>query len=178
MVHEVGAPLPSTTRQSYKVPGEEGLKIRAANTVGDEEDINGPRRHTLRETITPMQSTQGPPRFEDGVFDSIVGESFDDNLYPANRTSGQEDQAEGDESNRTVQVVLQPEEVSRLRQLLAEIRPSSQGSSSSDSQVELQEIRDEMQRLRHLMVLQPSPVPQKSECDIRSWTTSLPSYDD
>ena len=175
------APLPDATRRSVEIWERECSGDQAAPiTVGDEGSRRLGRNTLEDEPAAPTQDIQeskDPSYVEGGTFNSTIDESFEHASGHSRGVTAQETYASEEESSRAVQELLKPEEVTKLRQLLAAIQPSSQASSTSASQADLQEIREEMQRLRHLVVLQPPPIPQRSESDVRSWTTSLPPYD-
>ena len=95
------------------------------------------------------------------------------------KSCSQELKEEGrDESGAAGQGDFISEDISSPRQLQTTLRPSPQVDSSPTVMVELQKMREEIQRLRHLVILHPRGIPEGREAETRSWTTSLPVYND
>lgn len=68
------------------------------------------------------------------------------------------------------------EEMARMKQLLVEALPlSSSQNSSPEQNAQLSEMREEVQRLRNLVSLQPAD--RWNDSDGASGTTSLPAYE-
>ena len=102
-------------------------------------------------------------------------ESFND--IPKSRS--QELKEEGrDGSGAAGQGDFISEDISSPRQLQTTLRPSPQADSVPTVMAELQQMREEIQRLRHLVILHPRGIPEGREAETRSWTTSLPVYND
>lgn len=91
------------------------------------------------------------------------------NIEPRNEGSGEETVA----LKRQVSEIRQ--EVARLRQLLVIPHQSPSNNTIPDQAVALSEMREEMQRLRHLVSLQPTD--RRNVFDNVSRTTSLPAYE-
>lgn len=91
------------------------------------------------------------------------------NIGPRNEGSGEETVA----LERKVSEIRQ--EVARLRQLLVIPHQSPSNNTIPDQAVALSEMREEMQRLRHSVSLQPTD--RRNVFDSVSRTTSLPAYE-
>ena len=155
----------------YDAPTLKGTRVVARTA-----DMGERQRYTGEDGTTTL--TQEAP--EESYTEEIVYAGSDsESLNDIPKSRSQELKEEGrDGSGAAGQGDFISEDISSPRQLQTTLRPSPQVDSVPTVMAELQQMREEIQRLRHLVILHPRGIPEGREAETRSWTTSLPVYND